>query len=75
MNNAYSIQNKRSKSLTLIQIVQALSEMLYVFILGSTCVSSRVLWIKAIKTKSIQLKENKYKHTKKCEGICSNSSS
>ena len=30
MNNAYGIQNKGTKSFTLIQVVQALSEMLYI---------------------------------------------
>lgn len=43
MNNAYGIQNKGTKSFTLIQVVQALSEMLYVFILATTCVLPRVL--------------------------------
>lgn len=43
MNNAYGIQNKGTKNFTLIQVVQALSEMLYVFILATTCVLPRVL--------------------------------
>lgn len=43
MNNAYGIQNKGAKSFTLIQVVQALSEMLYMFILATTWVLPRVL--------------------------------
>lgn len=54
MNNAYGIQNKGTKSFTLIQVVQALS--LCVHFGYHMCIAQSS---QATETKSIQLKENK----------------
>jgi len=53
MNNAYGIQNKGTKSFTLIQVVQALS--LCVHFGYHMCIAQSS---QATETKSIQLKEN-----------------